>query len=98
MRIVLCDRNEPMEFGCTQLLIPPDVVRDLVRQDAVNISPGGVVFVKPLIRKGVLPQMLSEILDTRIMVSVSFWMICRNRGAYLVEFLALRRPCEHLRN
>jgi DNA polymerase zeta len=61
-------RNEPFEFGCTQLLIPPAVVRRLVEQDLVNISPAGVVFVKPEVRRGIIPQMLSEILNTRIMV------------------------------
>lgn len=61
-------RNEPFEFGCTQLLIPPAVVRQLIKQDLVNISPAGAVFVKPEVRTGIIPQMLSEILNTRIMV------------------------------
>ena len=34
----------------------------------VNISPAGAVFVKQEVRTGILPQMLSEILNTRIMV------------------------------
>ena len=63
-----CARNEPLEFGCSQLVVPPDVVKDLVDGDLINISPAGVAFVKSSQRKGVIPQMLGEILDTRIMV------------------------------
>lgn len=61
-------RNEPFEFGCTQLLVPCEVIEQLIKDDLVNISPAGVVFAKPSVRTGILPQMLSEILNTRIMV------------------------------
>jgi DNA polymerase zeta len=40
-------------------------------KDHVNISPNGVVFVKQHIRQGVLGRMLSEILDTRVMIKQS---------------------------
>ncbi|XP_059350922.1 DNA polymerase zeta catalytic subunit-like isoform X2 [Daphnia carinata] len=70
-RAQLLGKNEPFEFGCTQLLVPPATVRKLVKQDLVNISPAGVVFVKPEVRTGIIPQMLSEILNTRIMVKQS---------------------------
>jgi DNA polymerase zeta len=39
--------------------------------DNIIVSPNLVVFVKPNIRKGLLPQMLSEILNTRIMIKQS---------------------------
>lgn len=35
----------------------------------VNISPCGIAFVPASVRRGVLPMMLEEILNTRIMVS-----------------------------
>ena len=54
-------------FGATDLSIPPHILANLKPCD-VNISPNGVVFVKPHIRKGMLPIMLEEILKTRIMV------------------------------
>jgi len=69
----LFSRNEPFEFGCTQLLIPPHIVKELIDKDLVNISPAGAVFVKQDIRTGILPQMLSEILKTRIMVTRNFF-------------------------
>lgn len=37
-------------------------------QGKINFSPVGIGFVKSEIRKGVLPRMLSEILNTRLMV------------------------------
>ena len=43
--------------------ISPRELESLI--DHVTFSPGGVVFLKPSIRKGILPTMLKEILDTR---------------------------------
>lgn len=72
IRLIPVVRNEPFEFGCTQLLVPPATVRKLVKQDLINISPAGAVFVKPEVRTGIIPQMLSEILNTRIMVRINY--------------------------
>ncbi|XP_018415790.1 PREDICTED: DNA polymerase zeta catalytic subunit [Nanorana parkeri] len=60
---------EEFKFGCTSLRVPPDLLHQL-RHD-ITISPNGVAFVKPSVRKGVLPRMLEEILNTRIMVKQS---------------------------
>uniref|UniRef100_A0A672LSB2 DNA polymerase zeta catalytic subunit n=1 Tax=Sinocyclocheilus grahami TaxID=75366 RepID=A0A672LSB2_SINGR len=61
-----CDE---FRFGCTSLRVPPDLLYQL-RND-ITISPNGVAFVKPSVRRGVLPSMLEEILKTRIMVKQS---------------------------
>lgn len=37
-------------------------------QNKVNFAPCGVAFVKPEVRLGILPRMLTEILETRFMV------------------------------
>lgn len=37
----------------------------------INFAPCGVAFVKPEIRMGILPRMLSEILNTRLMIKNS---------------------------
>ncbi|KAI5846317.1 DNA polymerase zeta catalytic subunit [Morchella snyderi] len=37
-------------------------------KDYINISPNGMMFIKPNIRKSLLAKMLAEILDTRVMV------------------------------
>ncbi|KAL4649072.1 DNA polymerase zeta catalytic subunit isoform X1 [Arapaima gigas] len=61
--------HDEFKFGCTSLRVPPELLYQL-RGD-ISISPNGVAFVKPSVRKGVLPSMLEEILKTRIMVKQS---------------------------
>ncbi|KAG6934668.1 hypothetical protein G0U57_016698, partial [Chelydra serpentina] len=60
---------DEFKFGCTSLRVPPDLLYQ-IRHD-ITVSPNGVAFVKPSVRKGVLPRMLEEILKTRIMVKQS---------------------------
>ncbi|XP_012150991.1 DNA polymerase zeta catalytic subunit isoform X2 [Megachile rotundata] len=61
--------NEPFEFGATTLRIKKSTVTKL--QGKINFSPCGVAFVKPEVRLGILPRMLTEILNTRLMVKAS---------------------------
>ncbi|KAK1171883.1 DNA polymerase zeta catalytic subunit-like [Acipenser oxyrinchus oxyrinchus] len=61
--------HDEFKFGCTSLRVPPDLLY-LLRND-ITVSPNGIAFVKPSVRKGVLPSMLEEILKTRIMVKQS---------------------------
>lgn len=56
------------KFGCTKLNVPFQTLLQLV--DDITISPCEVAFVKKHICKGILPSMLQEILDTRIMVNI----------------------------
>jgi DNA polymerase zeta len=44
----------------------------------LTVSPCGVVFVKPSVREGVLPRMLEEILETRLMVKQSMKLYKEN--------------------
>ncbi|KAJ1932807.1 DNA polymerase zeta, partial [Linderina macrospora] len=53
-------------IGFTDVRIPPGTLSKL--RDHITVSPNGVVFVKPTIRKGLLGRMLREILDTRVML------------------------------
>lgn len=55
------------EFGCTQLRVPIGELERL--KGSLNFSPCGVAFVKQSVVRGVLPRMLEEILNTRLMVS-----------------------------
>lgn len=57
------------KFGVTEYS-PPKGLLSLLRDD-VNISSNGLLFVKPSVRKSLLAKMLSEILDTRVMVKGS---------------------------
>ncbi|XP_028253994.1 DNA polymerase zeta catalytic subunit isoform X2 [Parambassis ranga] len=60
---------DEFKFGCTSLRVPPELLYQL-RND-ITVSPSGAAFVKASVRKGVLPSMLEEILNTRIMVKQS---------------------------
>ncbi|XP_066469530.1 DNA polymerase zeta catalytic subunit isoform X1 [Tiliqua scincoides] len=62
-------KYDEFKFGCTSLRVCPDLLYHL-RHD-ITVSPCGIAFVKPSVRKGVLPRMLEEILKTRIMVKQS---------------------------
>lgn len=61
--------NEPFEFGCASLSVPLTEQKKL--QNDITISPLGIAFVKPNVRRGIMPKMLDEILKTRIMVKKS---------------------------
>ncbi|XP_069370752.1 DNA polymerase zeta catalytic subunit isoform X2 [Paralichthys olivaceus] len=60
---------DEFKFGCSSLRVPPELLYQL-RNDT-TVSPNGIAFVKSSVRKGVLPSMLEEILNTRIMVKQS---------------------------
>ena len=64
-------RSDPFEFGASQLRVSPTLLKKLLEADKVTVSPCGAVFVKSSVREGVLPRMLREILDTRLMVKQS---------------------------
>ncbi|EDV19126.1 uncharacterized protein TRIADDRAFT_34128 [Trichoplax adhaerens] len=58
--------DKEFKFGCTSHQVPLSLLKKL-RND-ISIAPCGAVYVKDHIRKGVIPRMLKEILDTRIMI------------------------------
>lgn len=64
-------KNVPFEFGCTELKIKRNLIKRLLDREQLIFSPCGVVFVKHEVRRGILPQMLEEILNTRLMVKKS---------------------------
>ncbi|XP_050532925.1 DNA polymerase zeta catalytic subunit [Daktulosphaira vitifoliae] len=64
--IDLLGKFELFKFGCTKLNVPFETLINLI--DDLTISPCGVAFVKKNLCQGILPTMLQEILDTRIMV------------------------------
>lgn len=64
-------KNGPFEFGATQLKVSRKRLEKLLKRDLLNFSPCGVGFVKKEVRDGIMPRMLREILDTRLMVKNS---------------------------
>ncbi|XP_076234619.1 DNA polymerase zeta catalytic subunit [Calliopsis andreniformis] len=68
-RIEHIGHHEPFEFGATTLKVKKSTVQKL--QGKINFAPCGVAYVKPEVRLGILPRMLTEILNTRLMVKES---------------------------
>ncbi|WRT67197.1 uncharacterized protein IL334_004163 [Kwoniella shivajii] len=54
------------KFGFTELKIADGLLELL--KDYLTVTPNGMIFVKPAVRKSLLAKMLGEILDTRVMV------------------------------
>ena len=54
------------KMGFTDYKRQPHLLRML--HDRINIAPNGIMYVKPEVRKSLLARMLSEILETRVMV------------------------------
>lgn len=54
------------KLGVTDLHRPIGLLEKL--QDHVAIAPNGIIYVKPTVRQGLLGRMLTELLDTRVMV------------------------------
>lgn len=54
------------KFGVTELTHPPGLLNAL--QDHITVAPNGMMYVKPQVRRGLLSRMLSELLETRVMV------------------------------
>lgn len=68
-RVSCLMETSQFKFGCTELEVP---LKELLKlQKNLHVSPAGVAFVDKSIRHGVLPQMLEEILQTRLMVKAS---------------------------
>ncbi|CAH1173828.1 unnamed protein product [Phaedon cochleariae] len=67
-RVDRLGKNGPFEFGATQLKVSRKRLQKLVDRDLLNFAPCGVGYVKKEVRDGIMPRMLREILDTRLMV------------------------------
>ncbi|GAA6006501.1 hypothetical protein JCM10207_004954 [Rhodosporidiobolus poonsookiae] len=57
------------KFGVSETELPDGLLHLL--KDDITISPNGMLFVKPHIRKSALAKMLADLLDTRVMVKAS---------------------------
>ncbi|PCH36835.1 DNA/RNA polymerase [Wolfiporia cocos MD-104 SS10] len=54
------------KFGVMELRQPPGLLETL--KDHINVAPNGIMYVKQDVRRGLLGRMLTELLDTRVMV------------------------------
>ena len=66
--------DTPRSFGVTSLTMPKGLLTGQdggAGVDALYVAPNGSIFVPPGTRTGVLPRLLTEILDTRVMVKTA---------------------------
>lgn len=66
-RVQSFSQSEEFKFGATSLKLPLNILKKLAN-GKIHISPNGVGFVTADVKRGILPRMLEEILNTRIMV------------------------------
>ncbi|KAL7749691.1 DNA polymerase zeta [Sorochytrium milnesiophthora] len=57
------------KLGVSKYDLDPQLLEQL--RPYITVSPNGLMFVKPDVREGLLGRMLSELLDTRVMVKSS---------------------------
>ncbi|KAI8393678.1 uncharacterized protein BYT42DRAFT_551883 [Radiomyces spectabilis] len=70
--------GDSRKFGVSDLMISPKLLEELKEQ--INVAPNGVMYVKESIRKSLLAKMLTELLDTRVMVKRSMKDYKEDRG------------------
>ncbi|KAH9065755.1 hypothetical protein EDB87DRAFT_1593004 [Lactarius vividus] len=58
--------KDQYKLGVAETNLPPGLLPTL--QDHITVAPNGIMYVKPEVRKGLLGRMLTELLDTRVMV------------------------------
>lgn len=79
---------DPYSLGCLEHHVHPGELLQL--KDKIHVSPAGVAFLDKSFIKGVVPEMLEQILDTRQMVkrAMKKW---KNVGASLQKVLDSRQ-------
>jgi DNA polymerase zeta len=76
-----------MPLGCVGYDVPVDALKKIVANKQYHVSPAGVAFVTSDVRRGILPRMLDEILNTRIMVKRCMAMYKNNSVLHSYDFL-----------
>ncbi|KAH8553586.1 DNA polymerase zeta catalytic subunit [Umbelopsis sp. PMI_123] len=72
--------SNQLKYGMDTVEFPAEILK--LMEDHINVSPTGLMFVKPSVRKSLLAKMLSEILDTRVMVKRAMGEENKNKGLY----------------
>ena len=62
------ETNSVFQLGTLPYFVPASHVKKLIKKQKVHVAPNGVAYVDTSIRKGLICQMVEDILNTRIMV------------------------------
>lgn len=83
--------NNLKEFplGFSSLRVSTDFLKE--HADNINISPNGILFVNPTVRKGILSSILEEIIDTRLMVKKCLKMYNAENEQRIAKLLDARQ-------
>eukprot|EP00172_Hildenbrandia_rubra_P001553 Plantae.Rhodophyta-Hildenbrandia_rubra.ctg21211.p1 GENE.Plantae.Rhodophyta-Hildenbrandia_rubra.ctg21211~~Plantae.Rhodophyta-Hildenbrandia_rubra.ctg21211.p1 ORF type:complete len:1075 (+),score=121.41 Plantae.Rhodophyta-Hildenbrandia_rubra.ctg21211:1897-5121(+) len=83
--------RSPRDIGVLKNYTPPSV-KDLGGLKNVYVAPNGEAFATANLRKGILPTMLREVLDTRVMVKNAMKSIDAKKGTSgLIRLLNARQ-------
>ncbi|CAG9530449.1 unnamed protein product [Cercopithifilaria johnstoni] len=66
-----CSANRIIEFGGLEYNCPIDDIVSMLTTNELHISPTGAIFCRKTVRRGLMPVMLEEILNTRVMVKMA---------------------------
>jgi DNA polymerase zeta len=91
------------KFGVAETNLPPGLVatlqdhitgnKDMLISDVCSrtptVAPNGIMYVKPEVRRGLLGRMLTELLDTRVMVKQAMKRAHDNKVRF-TKFLSSR--------
>ncbi|VIO89415.1 Uncharacterized protein BM_BM6377 [Brugia malayi] len=64
----ICTADKIIEFGGLEYNCPIDDIVSMLTTNKLHISPTGAIFCRKNVQKGLMPVMLEEILNTRVMV------------------------------
>ncbi|KAG9104750.1 DNA polymerase zeta [Ceratobasidium sp. 370] len=71
------------KFGVTELDLPPGLL-EAIGEENIHIAANGMAYAKRNVREGLLGRMLTELLDTRIMIKQAMKSAKGDRGLYKI--------------
>lgn len=65
------DDSGNIRLGVTSLNLPPGLLQRLHREGGLYMAPNGVLYCTAAVRKGLLPVLVEELLDARVVVKMA---------------------------
>ncbi|CUA77435.1 DNA polymerase zeta subunit [Rhizoctonia solani] len=83
------------KFGVTELDLPPGLL-EAIGEENIHVAANGMAYAKRNVREGLLGRMLTELLDTRVMVKQAMKSAKGDRGLHKIlnaRQLSLKLMC-----
>lgn len=81
-----------VHMGCTEYNVDMDAVKAMIAKNQIHFSPAGVAFVTDDVVRGLIPELLQDILNVRIMVKNSMKLYPQNTVFISTGFFCIHRP------